>query len=200
MSPLFTPIGYMPGQAAPGTDVGFDQVPRHHGWTAWTCDPRNATSFSGLNSTNLNLSKIMVPETITPTSVWIWLNVNGVTLANCYIGIYSSAGVLLGTGTADQSASWVAGAPVLKQITIAPGTIVGGVDVFVWVAFLVGSSGTPPQFMRRVPGAGVIAVNLNLTAANSSGAIIANGNTTLAASFTPSSLTPAGIEFWAALS
>lgn len=204
MSPLYLPTGYLAGQAAPGPDVALQVLPRHHGFSAWTFDPLQANNFSSVSANaTLMLSKVMVPATISVATITTFIAANGTTLTNCYLGVYSSAGVLLGASSADQSAVWNAGAPKVIATAASVGTIVGGTDVFVWVAFQVGS-GTSPTFPRALPGgsgSGILFTTVGQTATNADAATIASGNAALPASFTPASAAAAGaVRLWAALS
>jgi hypothetical protein len=115
-------------------------------------------------------------------------------------GLWTSAGARIGI-TADQSASWVSGAPTFKTMALASGPF-AVIPPFVWLLFLsVASAGGPPTLGRQQSN-WANGSNANLSAANSRWATGATAQTALpAGSITPSTyLTGMASQVWAGVS
>lgn len=113
-----------------------------------TTDVRNCTStgFTPVAGT-VYLSRVETPRPITVRNLAIPVLVAGTgatALANCYLGLYDSAGARLGV-TAEQHAAWATvGVKTAALAVAAP------IDLpFVYIALLVGTqSTTPVQFVQ----------------------------------------------------
>lgn len=110
----------------------------------------------------------------------------GAGLANCFMGIYSSAGVLLGSCSTDQTTNLQAvGAHTINlsaPLSLSPGTMY-------YVGMVMGSGTTGPTLTTASPGNSPAYVTLGTTPVRSG--FIAGANTSLPGSFTPSSLAAA---------
>jgi len=112
----------------------------------------------------VTLLKLPIWQPGTITSLWLGLEAAGSgTSSGSYVGLYSSAGVLL-TGSADQVTNFTAAAPAPIQCTL--GTAQSVQPGFVWALILSNLSSSQPAFFRYGGTGGAVMGNLNLTAAN----------------------------------
>lgn len=151
-----------------GVSMATDPVV--NGLLAWTFDPIACSTSRTPAAAKIYLVKIMVPRTITIANLLIYCSTAGNSYTNTQLGVYSSAGVLLGAsavlasgGTNTFGATGVKTVP----ITVIDGqslTIVGSPTRFVWAAIHMGTnSTTAAQF--RGPAANDPPVNAGLAAA-----------------------------------
>jgi hypothetical protein len=152
------------GPAASGInlDNGAPQ-PSDQGLLAWTGDPNDAghvtAQSSGGVAGRITLVKVTIRKSITWSRIWFGLaGVDGAaSLANCYLGVYDSAGTLRGV-TADISAQLLAGATGKSVDLIAPFTAGPG-EYF--IAMLLNGTWSTNVFTFKATGAG-ITVNCGL--------------------------------------
>jgi hypothetical protein len=177
------------------TSAGF-AIPADHGLATWTQDPAtcNPTGVT-LSSGALALSKVFLRSTKTVSAFWYAVTNVGAGLSGTYVGLYTSAGVLIDQST-DQSSSMtstgVKTAAMGVSHTLAPGAY--------WVAFLV-SSGTTMPTVARGSNAVTGVTNVNLTAANYRFGAYGSALAALPGSITVASITNvANGTVWAGLS
>jgi hypothetical protein len=154
----------------------FGTVPLDHGVKGWNIHPELATSSGPLVAGVASLVRFRVHADDTIVNLMTRLNTAGITLTNCYLGLYSLAGTRLGV-TADLSALWVSTGA--KDGTLTAGVPVTA-DTDYIAAFLCGSAGTLPQFARS--GISNMA-NFNMTIPTFRFASIGTGLTALPTSF-----------------
>lgn len=160
-------------------------LPSEQGLLAWTYDPNMAghvtAQSSGGVAGRITLVRIPIRRTITWSNVWIGLSGvdAGASLSNCYLGVYNSAGTLMGT-TADVSASLMTGAtakalPLATAFTATPGMY--------FIAMLLNGTWTTNSLTFKASGAGV-SVNAGLTAPNLRYSSLLTGQTSLPSTVT----------------
>ncbi|MBT2468288.1 hypothetical protein J7E97_10460 [Streptomyces sp. ISL-66] len=132
----------------------------------------------------ITLVRIILREDITWSNVWIGLAglVAAAVLSNCYLGVYSAAGTLLGT-TTDISASLMTGATAKALPLVTPFAAAAGTY---FIAILLNGTWAPNSLTFKASGAGV-SVNAGLTAPN-----LRYSNTLTSQTSLPSSLTLSG--------
>jgi hypothetical protein len=155
-------------------------------------DPWDAVNTSLLAAGTVYLSKIIVRTVTLVSNVWFLCNTAGAGASSgSFVGIYSSAGVLL-SSSADiggllTTAQAVEGALATPQLFQA--------GTFFWNAIVVNLATTQPSMGR---GAGTnISSLLGLTAATARFAINGTGQSSLPASITPASNgSTGGVTLW----
>ncbi|MFE9844686.1 hypothetical protein [Streptomyces goshikiensis] len=140
--------------------------PGDQGLLAWTGDPNDAGHVTAQSNAGVAGRITLVKLTIKGASItWskIWFGLAGVdgaaSLANCYLGVYNSAGTLVGV-TADISSSLLTGAvgksvDLVTPFTAAPGEY--------YIAMLLNGTWTTNGLTFKATGAG-ITVNCGLSA------------------------------------
>lgn len=177
-------LGPVNGSAA----GSWAERPSEQGLLAWTYDPNMAghvtAQSSGGVAGRITLVKIPIREQVTWSSIWFGLSGvdAGASLANCYLGVYDSAGSLKGT-TADISSSLMSGATaksvaLTSSFTAAPGSY--------FIAMLLNGTWSTNSLTFKASGAGV-SVNAGLTAPNLRYSNILTSQTSLPSSLTLSS-------------
>jgi hypothetical protein len=184
-----------PGGTGLAADAGHAHpapfwVPADNGLLAATYDPAHAGTVTSQSAASvagrITLTKIALRQQIAWASIWFGLAGAdaGSSLANCYLGVYDSAGTLKGT-TADIS-SVLNVNPVAKAValtsafTATPGTY--------FIAMLLNGTWTTNTFTFKASGAG-ISVNANLTAPNLRYSNMLTGQTSLPATLNLASQT-----------
>lgn len=165
------------------------------GWLYQAFDMAACSGTSSMTSGTLYLTRVNIREACTITSlVWSQNNsASGITAGQNFIGLYSSAGTLLGQAALDSPMA-SSGAHALAM-SGGPVAVAAG---YVWVAMLVNATTTPSLF-RGLSTAGNS--NIGLTAAQSRWAVNGTGLTALPSSITPSSNSSSGtISAWNAVS
>ena len=161
-------------------DVPSFSDPGSLGYLGMTYDPNVCTSQTTLNTLQPVLAKVLVPATITISSVAYYAATTpATTLTNFTVAFFHNEALTVDGG---------------QSLTIP-----GGVGAFVWVAFL--SSGATPVTLPRGTSVTAAMANGLLTAATCRSGSLANviaGNG-LPTSFTPSATTLIGVDYWAAL-
>lgn len=167
------------------------------GWLAWTYDPVACSVGSAPTNNTITLARINIRQPITVTNV-IWAITaigGGLTSGQNFIGLYNSAGTLIGR-SADQTTAWGTAGFQIAALAGGPFSVPAG---FYWAAVLPNeTAGTVPSFVRSANTTITIS-NLGMGAAFSRTATAGTG-TSLPDSITPSSLTPIVAQFWAAVS
>ncbi|HEY6276022.1 MAG TPA: hypothetical protein VIX86_06790 [Streptosporangiaceae bacterium] len=167
-------------------------------YLAWNYDPQQISTQTALPTTGqVVLSRINLRQAISVTNVLYYVGTIGSTLTSgqCFAGLYSSAGTLIGA-SADQSVAWAA-TTGLYTSALASGPFAAGPG-FVWVALMF--NGTTGPAAGRALAAGFATSNLGFAAAVSR---YAHGNVTGTTSLptqTPASLTATATQYWCALS
>lgn len=184
-------------------------APEIHGFKAWTWDPSLTLGNSPTAaSNNLWLVRVNIWKSFTVSNI-IWLqtaNASGGTTNENFMGVYSSAGSLLGT-TADLTSTLASGGAGTKRTfaITSPFAVTSNGSAtsptFVWVAYYFQAT-TLAQSIRTGTNSAV-AINLGLTSATSRAGVISQsaGLTALPSSITPSSIdqTTNSNYYWAAL-
>ena len=166
------------------------------GWN-FDQDLINADNLTVSAAASLQLVRIPLPSAITVTNILLETGgTGGVTLTHSYLGLYTSAGTLIGQ-TADQSTAWAI-PNLYTPYTIA---LVGGPFVvtplaandFVWGALYIGTAGTLPKFMGFA-NAGITLAGTTASRARQGHYAVAN--TATLPSITPASITQANVQIW----
>ncbi|MEV6571880.1 hypothetical protein [Streptomyces sp. NPDC051577] len=140
-------------------------LPSDQGLLAWTGDPNDAGHVTAQGNAGvagrITLVKIQIRKSITWSKIWFGLaGVDGsASLANCYLGVYDSAGTLKGV-TADISSQLLTGATGKSVDLVAPFSAGPG-EYF--IAMLLGGTWTTNLLTFKATGAG-ITVNCGLVA------------------------------------
>lgn len=169
--------------------------PADHGLIAWVDTPTSGTSgTTTVTGGTLYLSAVFLRQAATVSKLWCAINSAGVTpTANeNWLGLYSSAGALLGSVVADSIVT--ANGP--HGLSITPVAATAG---FYWVGQLW-NAGTSPG-VARSQAATFSNNNVNLATAALRFAVNGTGLTTLPGSITPASNSTTGAAaLWAAVS
>ncbi|WP_327307984.1 hypothetical protein OG730_34935 [Streptomyces sp. NBC_01298] len=164
--------------------------PAEQNLLAWTGDPNDAghvtAQSAGGVAGRITLVRIPIREQITWSNVWMGLSGidAGASLANCFVGVYDSAGTLKAT-SADISSLLMANAiakafPLASPFTAAPG--------FYYIALLLNGTWTTNSLTLKATGAG-ISVNAGLAAGALRFSNMLTSQTSLPGSLTLSSQT-----------
>jgi hypothetical protein len=175
--------------------VGF-ALPSDHGMATWTQDPATCGPTAvTLSSGALALSKVFLRSTKTVSTFWWVVAGAGAALTGTYIGLYTSAGVLIDQSSDVSTSMQSTGpksAPMAVSHSLAPGAY--------WIAYLVSGGTTMPSVAR---GASVVTgvTNVNLTPANYRFGAYGSALASLPGSITVNSITNvANGTVWGALS
>lgn len=191
---------------SPGTWVdislndGVSWVPADAGFLAWSYDPMLASTGSAPANNTVTVIRINIraPISCTNVSVFVSATGSGLVTGENFVGLYNSAGTLIGT-SADQTTAW--GSTGLKTAALAGGPFPLAAGTFVWAAILPNeSAGTVPSFMRPATLVSNAAAGIGVTAATARWATTSSTGTSLPPSITPSGNTNISTAFWAALS
>ncbi|MFE0472423.1 right-handed parallel beta-helix repeat-containing protein [Streptomyces sp. NPDC058947] len=170
-------------------------MPSDQGLLAWTGDPVGAAATGQPSSGTLRLARIIVREPVTLSSIWLSVATAGATLTagQNLLGLYSSAGVLLGQ-TADQSTAWtttgVKQAALTTPYTATPGRY--------YLAILTNGTTPPTLHALAAPASGP--VNAGLTVSTGRFLIGPSGQTSLPANLTMANNTLLSTSYWLAVS
>lgn len=168
-----------------------------HGYLAWTFPPITAAGATALATAGvLYLSKVYVRNGFTASNVTFDVGAAGGTLTagQNFVGLYNSSGSRVAL-TADMTTVFSTANTLNTVAFTAPAALTAG---FYWVAALFNGTTGPTLF--RGNGTTSRTLNAGLTAATSTAGTILTGQTSLPASFTPSSITPSFPNYWFALS
>jgi hypothetical protein len=118
--------------------------PSTHGYLAWTHPTTLNTTNNNPTAGKFYMMKVLVPLSISVTSVSYYVQTIGATLTSGqnFVGILNSSGTVLGT-SADQTTNFGATGLKTAALTGGPFAITGGGGVFVWVVFLSNGTTTP---------------------------------------------------------
>jgi hypothetical protein len=194
---LTTPVPVTLGGTGQATDAAPPWEASDSGFLAWNFDPAICNSTAIPSAGYVWLARINLRVAVSITNVILFQNNAGATLTlnECYAGLFSSAGTLLGA-TADQSSNWATGNGVLKTMALTGGPYSAGPG-FVWVGF-VWNGTTGPTMSRWAETSGQ--QNIGMTAATCRAAANGSGSATSLASFTPSSNALNASMYFAAVS
>lgn len=178
-------------------------LPSDSGYLAWTFDDAqfNGTTGSAPSNSNVYLMKIPVRTAISVTNVDVYVTAVGTSLTTneCFIGLYTSAGVLIGQ-TADLSTDMLSNGSKIHSLPLASGPFAVSAG-FVWAAVLMNGTGSNPTLARSNTAVNPAYLNQHLTAATYRVGNLSGSATVLPASFTPSSNQQATVQaFWVGLS
>ena len=144
-----------------------------------------------------------LPPSYTVTKIYVRVGTAGITLTNCYAGIYSSVGGLLAR-TADQSTVWTTASGYAMAIAfdgsggaISSLAVTASAGTLVWVGLLVGSATTLPAFRAGANVADLI--NAGAAAGTKRFGQNGTGLVALPSSITPTSVTNTSFSPWLAL-
>lgn len=174
-----------------GNTVTFG--PKDNGLAGWAFDPAVAASQTAPPSGAIKYVAVKAVDTRMVSNLYLGVGVAGATLTagSCLVGLYDVNGNQLAV-SGDQSTAWTtAGA---KAAAVTPTQVVAGNTYY--IGFLAVGT-TTPGFARgysqnsAIPNAGISAAPYRFTGG-------ATGQTTLPATFTPSSLGP-DVSFWAGM-
>jgi hypothetical protein len=166
----------------------------------WNYDPARVHSSVGPTSGTIQAIRITVRRPITVTNIVLYQQGAGTGLvAGCLVGLYTSAGVQVGV-SADQATVWNSGGQVFKTMALTGGPfLLAPGYYFVLAVANQTAGGTPTWGLDQSFGAGL--VNANIGALGARWATGAAAQTTLPASFTPTTyLTLSANTIWAGLS
>lgn len=171
-----------------GTAVTAPSIPQpaDHGLIAWSADPNLASATSLATNGTLYLASVWLRSTATVSKLWWIHTAAGVTATagQNWAGLYSSAGVLLGSVGVDALATTNG---VQAATLSAPPAVAAG---RYWVALLF-NAGTAPT-LARTAGASASANNMNLSGATLRYATNGTSLTALPSPITPSSNSTTG--------
>lgn len=168
-------------------------VPSDQGLQAWTFDPGVAQNNVVLTPGTVNMAKVFL-NAGSVTAVGFLLSVVGVTLTagQNFVGIYDGTGTRLGV-SADQTASW--GTLGYKQATLVSPAVIPSAG-FYYLAVLCNAATGISVIRGSNPSGGSGFVNFNLTNATARFANGPTAQTSLPASVTMASRTPASPAYW----
>lgn len=164
-----------------GHALGVD-TPAAHGIAGWAYDPALAVNSTGPTPGTLYLVRVNIAADMTVTRLYWWIanTASSPTAGQNWVGLYNSAGTLLGSAGIDG----VQGSAGLKTTTIPGQALVAG--AFYWVGLLFNGP-VPPTLTRASGWTGVgEAASVGLPAAQYRFAINGTGRTSLPATLTPS--------------
>jgi hypothetical protein len=179
------------GHFRPGRSPDGGWHPRQVGLIAAVFDIATATNTDAAPTAGtLCLAKVWVPERVQVANAVTYVKVAGTgatALANCFQAVYSSSGQRLGV-TASQASAWATNG--FKQAALtedsAGSLIIGGPDVWVWVATLVGTQSTTQVRISSANATLSSMLNLGLAAA-----VLRFATNGTGLSSCPTSITPA---------
>jgi len=173
-------------------------IPSDNGFLSAVTPPELATSGSGaLTAGTVYLVKLPVRSAFTMTTIWYRVSTLGSGASSgSFVGVYNSSGSLL-SSSSDIGANLVATGVYSTALTSAQALTAG---TFVWIAFLENLAVTQAQ-LNSFAAASSALVNSNLTRTTfRTATLITGGQTSLPASFTPSTAitnsSTAGIPLW----
>lgn len=144
---------------------GFDasDSPGASGMLAWNMAPMSASGTKAPAAATIYMMKIIVPYSITVTNLTVAISTAGTSYTNTQLGLYSSAGVLLGStavlGSAGTNTFGTTGAKTIALGT--PVAVQGGASSFVWGAIHAGTN-SATSFVVAASSANSSTVNLGM--------------------------------------
>lgn len=181
--------------------VGYSELsftPSDLAYLAWTYDVGLASSASTPTTNVVNLYRVNIRQAISVTNVILGVATagSGLTSGQNFVGLYNSAGTLIGT-SADQTTPW--GTSGLKTAALVGGPFALSAGTFVWVAVVSNTGTSTPNLFRTSAGNSTV-MNAGFTAATARWATNGTATTALPGSITPASNVLAGVGYWAGLS
>lgn len=167
-------------------------LPADNGLLAATDDPGDINSQNTLGFGNLILMRLKADRGFTLTNIDYLINAVGTSLTTnqCFVGVYSVAGVRLGK-SGDQAANFASSSSINgRAVAITPdasGSLVFNAGDEFFGAVLINGTGTQVSWPRV--GTNNAAAAYKLSGGNLRWAQLAGPMTDMPASFTPSSLT-----------
>lgn len=176
---------------------GGGETAGDRGFLLWSFPPWAIASTDAPLTGRLVVQRVAVHRAIAVSNIAVFVASAGGTLTagQNFAGLYDTSGAKLAT-TGDQSAVWNSTGLATMAITGAPITIS---PPWVWVVILANGT-SAPSLSSSATGVGSGVANLGATVSTSFHGRVLTGQTTLPASFTPSSLTQQAGGFWVALS
>jgi hypothetical protein len=188
----------------PKVAVASNPALQYNDLLGWTFDPIAAASNAVLvqGPAYICVGRIPLSTSITVTNILMSLTSLGLTLTHSYLGLWNSAGTVLGQ-SADQSTAW-GSLGVVQNYTLP---LVGGPIVcpplaandFLWAGIYIGTWGTAPRLQSAV---GTALDIINTSSARCRFGKIALADTSTLTSFTPSNLGASAVNgaYWFGLS
>jgi len=169
-------------------------APADSGFVSWAYDPVILSNLGTvLTAGTVYLIGLQVKKPTLATGIRIHVLVAG-TPSSSFVGLYNSAGTVVGV-SADQSVAWgVTNAPVDAALSGGPFMVQPGLH---WAAMLANGA-TTPSILRSSLNASVTTYNGRNSAATARWATNGTGKTSITA-ITPSANTAIANTFWAAL-
>lgn len=172
---------------------GYDFQPRHQGMKGWTYDPALASVNNPIAPAqgSMVLARVLTPQDVTITYIWVYVATAGVGAAGDYFGLYDAAGNRVAVSAALTTALNSVG---VKQVALtSPVNLTGGPDAYIWVAALTSGHTTAPGFIS----AGT-QPNINIGAAGLGRYVFENtpGRTTMPATVVLSQLLQWSATMW----
>lgn len=174
-------LGNAPASSGSSAAATANPSPTTHNFLGWTIDPVHAGANFSPNLGTVSLYKISWPVTATVSTV-DFIVYQGTSLANCYVGIYSSSGTLLAQ-SADQSSVWNSSGADRSISLMSSVSITGSATTYIYVGYLIGS-GTVNNIMLRTLTNAFVSTNMGLTTANARAINIGSSLTSLPSSVT----------------
>lgn len=149
--------------------------PSMHNMVSWSIDPAASGSSTAPSAGDLVLLRVNVPVEATIASVVLQIATAGVSLTNCFLGLFGMDGTRLAL-SADQSTAFQTGGAKVVPFTTPPQIPAGDY----YLAILIGG-GTPPAISR---GASATVTNLGTAAGSFRSCVCGTGLTAIPASIT----------------
>jgi hypothetical protein len=168
--------------------------PRWWNALAWTSSPLMCGGTFTPTAGKLYVGRAYAPEQITVTNmrVYVGAGTGATALANCFMGLYTSAGTRIAVSNDMSTDFATTGDRVTTSLTVDGGQSLtfGGPGVYVWVALVVGTQSTTALTVRQTSSATSAGqTNMGLTAASPFfGGNSGTGLTALPTTFTPTAL------------
>jgi hypothetical protein len=198
-------VGNVYNLASGGSTVNTP-LPDDQNLLAWAYDPVMAINSTAPTLGQLQLTRVILRTQQTVSTVYLQINTapglgTGGTMANNYVGLYTSAGGLIDS-CGDQSLAW--GSTGLKTGTLGSSHLLdAGIYYVVFVANITPGSGGPytaPAFTRANGEAGAAnAINIGLTSSASRFGTNGSSITSLPPTITMSSNGLSGVPYWSAI-
>lgn len=179
------------------SDADKGWLPADHGLLACSVGDPNTASQTFQPATGVPVySRVKAATDLTVANVKLVVSQAGTgatALANCFVGVFNSAGTRIGV-SANQNTNWATANEKTIAITVDAGqslAVVGGIGRWIWVALLVGTQSTTPVQFRSVASSSAI-TNFGLSASSPFRCgTLGSGLSALPTSITASSMTTA---------
>lgn len=176
-----------------GSVASGSPSPVPQGLVGWAFDSAVISANSDAYTAGvLYLVRVVPAVDATVTQLGISLFAGGTTPTNCFLGLYSSAGVKLGA-TATQATPWATSGDKLANLT-TPVNVTAGQELYIGI--LVGAAVANPALYM---GVWAPVNNVGDTAAPYRWSYTGSGLTALPASVTMGSVTASSLSLWAGM-